>query len=223
MGDDQKKPEGAGAPEEVPATPTLSSTAGIKVESAAQAKGITNIEEALRTVRDRTATSPKEKLLNEAVEKTETAEMRRALGLDVPFDVRKLLTTGIVERRGMQVGTDMFIDMHTLNKAEDIMADRLVEQTVGPMELTKSYLETKVVAVLAMAITRVNSQLFPVPSMDPADRGTDEWKAAWDIKRTFMMTLLQMQGDDIDALSMVYTRLDQMDILVEEEARKKSG
>ena len=91
------------------------------------------------------------------------------------------------------------------------------------MELTKSYLETKVVAVLAMAITRVNSQLFPVPSMDPADRGTDEWKAAWDIKRTFMMTLLQMQGDDIDALSMVYTRLDQMDILVEEEARKKSG
>jgi hypothetical protein len=169
------------------------------------------------------STSDKQRLIDEAMEKGETAEMRRALGLDLPFDVRKLITQGIVEQRGMRVADGMYIDMHKLNKAEDIMADRLVEEVHGPMQLTKSYMEAKLLACIAMATTRVNQDLFPVPAWAMSERNTDEYKRAWELKKQLLNTLLEMDPDDTDSLALVYSNLDKMDVLVQEEARKKSG
>jgi hypothetical protein len=113
--------------------------------------------------------------------------------------------------------------MHTLNKAEDILAERLVEIHNGPMQLSKAYLECKTVAILAIAITRINKDRFPVPSLDPADRNSDGWKMEWELKQGLMKALLGMPTNDVDALMLVYSNLDRMDVLVEEEARPKSS
>jgi hypothetical protein len=235
MGDPQEAAAGAaaGAPAPAPSSPPpLTQTSKISPELAAVAgmKGTPRggeradeISNAIRTAKERTKLTEKDKLLQEAMEKSETAEMRRALGLDVPFDVKKIITTGSVERRGMQVGDNLYLDMHTLTKMEDIMAERLVEELIGPMALTKSYLESKFTATLAMAITRVNSELFPAPSYKPEDRGTDPWREAWEKKKNLFEMLLNMRPDDVDNISLIYTKLDRMDMLNKEDEAKKSG
>jgi hypothetical protein len=149
--------------------------------------------------------------------------MRKALGLDIPFDVKTLLTRGVVEKRGIKIADDFFIDMHTLSKAEDVLAERLVEQFYGPMQLTKSYLEAKMTATLAIAITRINKDRFPVPDLDPAKRHTEEWKNDWDLKMGLMKALNGMPSGDVDTLGVVYSNLDKADVLIEEEARPKSS
>ena len=180
--------------------------------------------DAIRAARERRPeeASSKEKLIQEALEKNESAEMRLALGLDIPFNVKELLTRGVVEQRGLKIGEDFFCDMHTLTKAEDIMAERLVEEHHGPMQISKSYLEAKLVATLAIAITRINKERFPVPSTDPAERKTEEWIHAWGLKQALMRSLMNMPSGDADLISMVYANLDHADVLIEENARKKS-
>ena len=181
-----------------------------------------SIAETIRKAREHKGAGAKEKLIAEAIEKSDTEEMRRAIGLDIPFSVKTLLTKGYVEQRGMKLAEDMFVDMHTLSKGEDILAERLVEEFVGPMQLSKSYIEAKTVAVLAIAITRINKDRFPVPDLEPSNRNTDQWKSDWDLKRGLMRMLLAMQNNDIDGLGLVYGSLDKMDILIDEDAKKKS-
>jgi hypothetical protein len=183
-----------------------------------------DIAEAIRKARTHSGRTEKDKVIAEAIDKTETAEMRRALGLDIPFDVRALLIRGVVEKRGMKVASDLFIDMHTLTKAEDILAEKLVEAFHGPMELTKAYLEAKLVATITIAITRINQDLFPVPDpLDPAARSNDEWRTAWEAKRGLFRAFMALPAGDVDALGTVYANLGRMDELIQEEARKKSG
>lgn len=181
------------------------------------------IAEAIRKARANPAVGPKEKLIAEAMERSETEEMRRALGLDIPFDVKTLLTRGVIYKQGLQVGDQMYVDMHTLNKSEDILAERLVELHHGNMPLGKAYLEAKTVAILAMSITRINRDRFPAPSSDPADRGTEGWKVDWELKQALFRSLESMSSGDIDAMMLVYANLDKMDVLIDEAARKKSS
>jgi hypothetical protein len=182
-----------------------------------------SVADAIRKAREKSSGTSKEKLITEAIEKSETEEMRRAMGLDIPFNVHTLLTRGVVEQRGMKITDDLYIDMHTLNKAEDVMAERLVEISQGAMTLSKAYLEAKTVAILTMAITRVNKERFPVPDLDPAMRTSDGWKTDWEGKQALMRAVMGMPSNDVDALMLVYANLDKMDVLVEEEARPKSS
>jgi len=185
---------------------------------------IQNAADAIRQARDSrpAEVSSKEKLIQEAMEKSETQDIRTALGLDIPFDVKELLTRGVVEQRGLKIGEDFFCDMHTLTKAEDIMAERLVEEHHGPMQLTKSYLEAKLVATLAISITRINKERFPVPSTDPAERKSPGWVHDWSLKQALMRSLMQMPSGDADLIAMIYANLDHADVLIDESARKKS-
>lgn len=215
MGDGQQEGGGAGAPgAEGGAPATVPARFGERAD---------NIAELIRNARSKPGSSPKEKLIAEAMEKSETEEMRRAIGLDIPFNVRQLLTRGVVEQVGMKVADNMFVDMHTLSKAEDILAERLVEALNGPMPLSKAYVEAKLVATLAMAITRINRDRFPVPDLDMDKRNTDAWKADWELKIALAKMLMAMTPGDIDGLGVIYANLDKMDVLLEEEARKKSG
>jgi hypothetical protein len=45
----------------------------------------------------------------------------------------------------------------------------------------------------------------------------------WELKQGLMKALLGMPTNDVDALMLVYSNLDRMDVLVEEEARPKSS
>jgi len=213
MGDEQKEGQASGE--------AVQPKASIPTDTENRASAIV---EAIRKAREkRPVESGKEALIREAIDKSDTEEMRRAIGLDIPFDVLTLLTRGIVEQRGMKIAEDMYIDMHTLSKAEDILAERLVEEFNGPMQLSNAYVEAKKVAVLSIAITRVNRDRFPVPDLDPAKRMTDDWKTDWDLKRGLTRMLSAMTVGDINVLSLVYANLDKMDILIEEEAKKKSS
>jgi hypothetical protein len=197
-------------------------TAGAEPSAETSARA-NSVAEAIRKAREKSKGTSKETLINEAIEKSETEEMRRAMGLDIPFNVHTLLTRGIVEQRGMKISDDFYLDMHTLNKAEDVLAERLVEIFNGPLTLSKAYLEAKTVAILAMAITRVNKDRFAVPDLDPAMRTTDGWKIDWDGKQALMRAIMGMPSADVDALMLVYANLEKMDVLVEESARPKSS
>jgi len=213
MGNEQHDGQAAGAAPKTPDLPPASAVARAD-----------DVAEAIRKAREnRGVKDQKLALIEEAKEKSETEEMRRALGLDIPFDVKTLLTKGFVEKRGLKISDELFIDMHTLTKAEDILAERLVEEFNGPMQLSKAYLEAKQVAVLAIAITRVNRDRFPVPDLDPANRNTDDWKTDWELKRNLHRALLGMTSGDIHVLGLVYSNLSEMDILLDEEAKKKSS
>ncbi len=167
--------------------------------------------------------------LNEAQESADRAEAISALGLDLDFDPRKLLTDGIIEKKGLKVLENFFIDIHTLDKREDILADRLVAQVFGGglgLSIGKPYLECKMAATLAVAITRCNKVIFKVPDF-AAERGDDEisrkvWDANWASKVELLDIILKLPSHLVDTLIIIYTNLEKSDFLQEDEGQKKS-
>lgn len=161
------------------------------------------------------------------MQEIEDKELRQALGLDIEFDVSKLITQGIVEKRGLKIMDGLWLDMHTLTKEEDIMSEQLVmsvyETLGGGIKLSKPYYEAKATAMLAMAITRCNNKLFPVPPADPAKRKSPEFESAWKGKQELFGIILSFPSHLVDNLSFVYVNLERADVLVEGAEQKKSG
>ncbi len=225
MGEEENSQSGAGAPPEQPkaAQPTAPEPPHVAEPSPQVTARAESIAETIRAARNKPGATGKERLIREVQEKIESDELRQALGMDVPFDIKKLLTKGSVEQRGMKIAEDTWVDMHTLTKAEDILAERIVEELNGHLPLNREYIEAKLVAVLAMSITRINRDRFPGPDIDTAARKTEEWKADWEVKIGLAKVLMAMDPNDIDALSIIYSNLDKMDVLIQEEAKKKSS
>lgn len=157
----------------------------------------------------------------------EDKEQREMLGLDIEFDISKLITQGIVEKRGIKIMDNLYLDMHTLSKAEDILAEQMVDQVLsdaaGGIKLSKPYYEARALAILVMSVTRCNNRSFPVPPLESDKRKSEEFKKAWDDKILLLNTFLQFSGSTIDSLTFVYMNLDKADILVEGAKQKKSS
>lgn len=161
------------------------------------------------------------------LQEIENKETREMLGLDIEFDVTKLITQGIVEKRGIKIMDNLFLDMHTLTKAEDVLAEQLVEQFQATMglgvKLSKAYYEVKSTAMLAIAVTRMNNRTFQVPPLEADKRESDEFNSAWNGKVELLKIMMQMPGTLIDSLTFVYMNLDKADVLVEGNKQKKSS
>jgi len=161
------------------------------------------------------------------LQEIEDKERRQALGLDIEFDVSKLITQGIVEKRGLKIIEGLYIDMHTLTKEEDILAEQLVEQVYealgGGIKLSKPYYEAKATAMLAMAISRCNNRVFPGPPTEPDKRKSAEFESAWKGKVELFQIVLKFPSNLVDSLSFVYVNLDKADVLLEGESQKKSS
>lgn len=161
------------------------------------------------------------------MQEIEDKETRQALGLDIEFDVSKIITQGIIEKRGIKVMEGLWLDMHTLTKEEDIMSEQLVmnayEALGGGIKLSKPYYEAKATAMLAMAITRFNNKLFPVPPANPAKLKSPEFEAAWKGKQELFGIILSFPSNLVDNLSFVYVNLSKADVLVEGADQKKSS
>jgi hypothetical protein len=173
------------------------------------------------------------------MQEIEDKEVRQALGLDIEFDVSKIITQGIIEKRGIKIiepieaadgnpgSPGLWLDMHTLSKEEDIMSEQLVmnayEALGGGIKLSKPYYEAKATAMLAMAITRFNNKLFPVPPTDPAKRKSPEFETAWKGKQELFNIILSFPSHLADNLSFVYVNLSKADVLVEGADQKKSS
>ncbi len=161
------------------------------------------------------------------MQEIEDKETRQSLGLDIEFDVSKIITQGIVEKRGIKVMDDLWLDMHTLPKQEDIMAEQLVmdafEALGGGVKLSKPYYEVKATAMLAMAITRFNNKLFPTPPTEPTKHKSPEFEAAWQSKQQLFNIILSFPSRLVDNLSFLYVNLSSADVLVEGAEQKKSS
>lgn len=181
-----------------------------------------DIGKAIATARAGGDRGAKQRVLEEAMDQAEAQDLRALIGLDIPFDVTALLTRGVVEQKGMEVGPDFFVDMHTLDGDEDILSELLIEDIFGVMKISPAYVRAKEICTLAMAITRVNNERYLVPPTDRESRGTDEFKRAWNLKIALANFIKKMGTPDRKALVLVYDNLRNMDVLVNEAARKKS-
>jgi hypothetical protein len=164
-----------------------------------------------------------EDVIAEAIKKDEADEVRDALGLDIPFDVNALLTKGIFEQKGMQLGENFYVDMHTLGGEEDILVEMLLDEIYGPLKLGPIRETMKVRCTLAMAITRVNNEPYPVPPVDRADRITEEFRSSWTKKKELANFFKKMQPESVKMIESVYDNLDKMGFLIPGDSKKKSG
>ncbi len=173
------------------------------------------------------------------MEEIEDKENRQALGLDIEFDVSKLITQGIVEKRGLKIldsveakdgkpgNPGLWMDMHTLTKQEDILTEQLVESVYenlgGGIKLSKPYYEAKATAMLAMAITRLNNRVFPSPPNDGQKQSTVEFQAALKGKIELFNIILKLPSNLVDSLQFIYVNLSNADVLLEGDEQKKSS
>jgi len=93
----------------------------------------------------------------------------------------------------------------------------------GGIKLSKPYYEAKATAMLAMAITRCNNRLFPVPPTESGKNKSVEFENAWKGKQELFNIILSLPSHLVDNLSFVYVNLEKADVLVEGADQKKSS
>jgi len=171
--------------------------------------------------------SDKEAQLQQAQSEIEAKELRDALGLDLPFDIDGLIKKGVIEKKGIKVPLgpeqgELYVDMHTLQKAEVILVEQLVEAVFGVMPRNHQYIEARMAATVAMAVTRCNNAAYEVP--DPMGNQNDAtWKTRWARKLDFYQNvMLKLDDEIINTLNFIYVNLEKADALIDERAKKKS-
>lgn len=156
-------------------------------------------------------------LLEEAEDKAD----RELLGLDVEFDIDSIIKLGAVEKKGLTIpGIPEFpiFDMHTITNSEDSLAERITQAELGSsLKVDKEYYEVKEAAMLAMAITRLNSGHFPSPR---PEMPKDVFDFAYEKKVLLFKALRKMQKGITSTLSLMYSNLALADVLTV-EAKKK--
>jgi hypothetical protein len=166
--------------------------------------------------------SGKEGVLEAALEAREAEEAKASLGLDLEFDPKEFITSGIIARKGIKVNDKMFVDMKTLSTKDRMLAEALVKEKYGVMKLDAVYLTAIEAAMLAVAITRVNNQPFPMPPEVVTTKAEQEdFDAAYAGKKRLFDTFLEANNDFVSLLSYIYKNLENI-AQPSEEVLKKS-
>lgn len=166
------------------------------------------------------APSDKEKKFDSQIAEMEEAERKEVTGEDLDFDIEKFIVEGVVSKKNIKLVDGVYIDMQTLTQKQQIVADRMVKGVVGSNPVRDlSFYDTMEVAVLAMAITRMNNQKFPMP--DPTGPDKEAFKEALERKEFLFRKLLDSSTVMIQALSLTYGNLPFAEAL-SEDGQKKS-
>ena len=159
--------------------------------------------------------------LNAALEAVEEKEYEAATGKDLDFDVEAFIKTGSISKTDIPVlPGELYIDMHSLTARERITAEALVEREYpGVNAFTETYAAAKEVAVITMAVTRMNKQAFPVPK-SIGRAASEEDKKAMTGKQDLFVALLNGSDMILRTLTVLYANLDVADRLKEDIVKK---
>ncbi len=171
--------------------------------------------------------APEVAALEGAAADLEAKHVREGLGLDLDFDVDKLIMEGIVEKKGLKLMNGLRVDIHTLNKSEGLLVDDITDAILSkmdakgdpiPVKRDELFFKTRSVTTLAMAITRCNNSVYPSPG-DFRNPKVEEIKK----KMALIEQLIRFPEDMIDRWIYIYVHLEIADILTGEVLEKKEG
>ncbi len=154
-----------------------------------------------------------EAALGKAIVAADDKKLEVLTGRNLAFDPEAFIKKGVIRKTNLTILPDLVIDMETITQQRRAFAERLVRAHVGESAEDNSYRTLLDTALLAVAITRMNSQEFPVP--DLLNMGTPENQAAVDGKALLYRLLLNSNKAMIDTLTAVYNSLEGADVLVE--------
>lgn len=175
----------------------------------------------LLAAEEKNRASGKEGVLEAAIDAREAEEAKAALGLDLEFDPKDFITTGIITRKGIKVNDKMFVDMKTLSTKDRMLAEALVKEKYGVMKLDAVYLTAIEAGMLAVAITRVNNQPFPMPPETIVNKADQEaFDVAYAGKKKLFETFLDANNDFVSLLSYIYKNLENIAQPSEEVVKK---
>jgi hypothetical protein len=176
---------------------------------------------ALAEAQKRASETGQEAALESAIRAKEEKEMREALGLDLDFDPQEFITKGIISKKGIKVTDKLIVDMKTLSTKDRMLAEALVKEEFGNMKLDAVYLTAIEAAILAVAITRVNNQPFPIPTSPvTTEEQSKAYADAYEGKRRLFKTFLEANNDFISVLSVIYKNLENLNTPTEEVQKK---
>jgi hypothetical protein len=150
----------------------------------------------------------------------EAGQVKKGLGLDLPFDIKKFVQEGIIFKKDVRIFDDMFADMQTLNHVQRIMAATLVQEVMGDMPLGQPYNLALSAATVSLSIVRLNNTLFPMPNF--FDRRTEEYKNFYARKKNLLQSIFQSAEGMVAYLQIIYDNLE-LASLMDEDAKKKSS
>ena len=155
--------------------------------------------------------------LEKTIQAAEAKSLRENLGVDLPFDPKVFITTGAVLRKGLEIMPNVYADMKTLTAKDRMVAEAIVREVTGPVQLTGAYFQAIEVAVLAVAILRINEASFPIPAFgDISETGKFRYQQKVDLYKT----LMEADMDYIQSLSVVYKNLKLLEDPSEETLKK---
>lgn len=160
-------------------------------------------------------TAPQVAATETAMEVAENKLRRELMGADLPFDPNDFIVKGIISKKAIKLpGFEYYFDMHSASKEERLMADSMVQQVMGDLPIGKPYYDALETALLAMAITRINKETYPVPNFD--SRKTEEFKQLYNRKTDLFKLLMKFPSVLIAGLTMIYENLEYAELFNEE-------
>ena len=102
--------------------------------------------------------------LAEVVDQAELKAAQERLGIDLTFDPKAFIQLGTVSKKGVPVFDGYYVDIHSISSEERLIAENMVAQVYGTNLAPNVYRGAMESAIVAMAISRVNKELYPSPS-----------------------------------------------------------
>jgi hypothetical protein len=155
-------------------------------------------------------------------------------GADLDYDVRTLITRGIIQKEGIQVLSNMKVDMHTLDKKERMLADIMVGMVYGQIDPTSNaYYQAIEPAMLAVAITKIkvkrgeeeHVETYEVPNFRDRNKleYVERYKALMTNKLKLFDMLLDSSTELVTTLTLINQQLELADVLIGKEDAKKNS
>lgn len=154
----------------------------------------------------------------ESLEKMDEAQASVQTGESLDFDIDSFIKEGIISKKNIPLMKDkLYVDMQTLTQKQRMFCEQMVRNKWGTMPSDNVYSTAIEAAILAMSITRMNNQQFPMPDMTDKSAAN---KALEGRKVELFEKFLDSSSEFIRGLSLLYTNLALADLLSEQDKKK---
>lgn len=147
----------------------------------------------------------------QAVENIKTGE-------SLDFDISSFIKEGIIVKTNIPLMPDkLYVDMQTLTQKQRLLCEQMVKEEYGNLPADNVYSTAIEAAMLAMSITRMNNQYFPIPD---ATTKTPENLTLLKKKKKLFDDFMKAPNDFIKALGLLYGNLSLAHLLTEGDKKK---